>query len=87
MLKHKTLNIKSVIDIRLINREEYQSGLSYPSHLIDCANELKKPDSEIEFDVERDKMVVVFDADIFEYKSNKYKHIVRHGYRKRNSKR
>ena len=75
----KTLNIKSVIDIRLINREEYQCGLSYPSHLIDCANELKKPDSEIEFDVERDKMVVVFDADIFEYKSNKYKHIVRHG--------
>ena len=59
----KSLNIHPLIDIRLLRK------------LIAFAESQKK-NPEISFDEERDKMVIVFDADIFEEKVQDYDDVV-----------
>ncbi len=74
----KELGIKPTIDIRLLEKDKDDSGISFPLNLIKYANKLKSK-SEIRFDKKRDKMIIVFDADIFEYKSERYDEIIKEG--------
>ena len=56
-----------MIDIRLLEKTEGDRDISFPRRLIEFA-ENQKENPEIAFDKERDKMIVVFDGDIFEEK-------------------
>lgn len=74
----KALDIKSTIDIRLLEKDGEDRSISYPLELIQFA-EIQKRNGSISFDKKYDRMIVVFDADIFEYRSNKYSEIVETG--------
>lgn len=67
----KQLNIHPMIDVRLMEKTEEHSNLSYPKLLLEFAEQQKGNDA-LEFDVEHDKMIIVFDADIFEEKVSGY---------------
>lgn len=71
----KFLNIHPLIDIRLLEKTEEDKDISFPRKLIAFAENQKK-NPEISFDEERDKMVIVFDADIFEEKVQDYDDVV-----------
>ena len=71
----KSLNIHPLIDIRLLEKTEEDKDISFPRKLIAFAESQKK-NPEISFDEERDKMVIVFDADIFEEKVQDYDDVV-----------
>lgn len=71
----KSLNIHPLIDIRLLEKTEKDKDISYPRKLIAFA-ESQKDNPEISFDRERDKMIVVFDADIFEEKVQDYDEVL-----------
>lgn len=73
--ERKRLGFKDTIDIRFLEKTEKDKNISYPAHLIAFAENLKKG-SEIEFDEQYDKMVVVFDADIFEKKVSNYQELL-----------
>ena len=74
----KSLNIHPLIDIRLLEKTEGDRDISYPKKLIAFA-EAQKDNQEIAFDKERDKMIIVFDADIFEEKVQDYDKLVASG--------
>ncbi len=74
----KSLNIHPLIDIRLLEKTEEDKDISFPRKLIAFA-ESQKDNKEIAFDKERDKMIVVFDADIFETKVQDYDDVVAEG--------
>ena len=74
----KSLNIHPLIDIRLLEKTEGDRDISYPKNLIAFA-EAQKDNQEIAFDKERDKMIIVFDADIFEEKVQDYDKLVASG--------
>ena len=59
----KTLNIHPLIDIRLMEKTEEHSNLSYPKQLLEFAETLKD-DETLAFDKKHDKMIVIFDADM-----------------------
>ena len=65
MVTHKRFN---PIILITYNNAEDDRNISYPAHLIKFAEKLKK-NGEIEFDDKQDKMIIIFDADIFEKKS------------------
>lgn len=72
------LGIHSMIDIRLLEKTGDDADISYPKKLIEFADDQKKlPD--VAFDSERDRMIVVFDADIFEAKVTNYDEVVELG--------
>lgn len=71
----KSLNIHPLIDIRLLEKTEDDRDISYPRRLIRFA-ESQKDNPEISFDKERDKMIIVFDADIFENKVQDYDEVI-----------
>lgn len=71
----KFLNIHPLIDIRLLEKTEEDKDISFPRKLIAFA-ENQKDNEEISFDRERDKMIIVFDADIFEEKVQDYDEVV-----------
>lgn len=67
----KQLNIHPLIDIRLWEKTEEDRNLSFAKKLVEFAeNQKKNPDND--FDAARDKMIVVFDGDIFEEKVQGY---------------
>lgn len=72
----KKIGIHSLIDIELLERTEEDISNSYVTHLYRLANEYIKSGK---FDEDHDKMVIVFDADIFEYKSPRYNELVKEG--------
>ena len=77
----KTLGIHPLIDIRFIEKTEGDRDISYPRKLIEFADkqkELMKPD----FDPDRDKMIVVFDTDIFNDKVSDFDSVVAFGEQK-----
>ncbi len=74
----KSLNIHPLIDIRLMEKTEEHSNLSYPKKLLEFA-EMLKDDKSLDFDKEHDKMIVIFDADIFEEKVSGYKELIKKG--------
>lgn len=78
----KSLSIHSKIDISYLEKTEEHENLSSPKKLIEFADEQKK-NGKIPFDSKFDKMIVVFDADIFENQQNNYQEIIALG-KKRN---
>lgn len=77
----KNLNIHPLIDIRLLEKTEGDRDISYPRKLIAFA-EKQKNNPEIFFDKERDKMIIVFDADIFEERVKDYDEVIELGEKK-----
>lgn len=71
----KQLNIHPMIDIRLMEKTDEHSNLSYPKLLLEFAEQQKK-NPELKFDMAHDKMIVVFDADIFEEKVTGYEELI-----------
>jgi len=71
----KTLGIHPLIDIRFIEKTEGDRDISYPRKLIEFAD-VQKELPELSFDPERDKMIVVFDTDIFNAKVTDYDAVV-----------
>lgn len=67
-----------MIDMILIEKLEEDRDITYPLKLIEYANK-KKLETDIHFDAQRDYMIIVFDADIFEYKSDNYNKILELG--------
>lgn len=76
----KFLRIHPLIDIRLLEKTEADKDISYPRKLIAFA-ESQKDNPEIAFDKERDKMIVLFDADIYESKVQDYDEVIALGER------
>ena len=74
----KQLNIHPLIDICLLEKTDEDKNLSYPQKLVEFA-EKQKDNPDISFDRERDKMIVVFDADIYEKKAQGYEELVQEG--------
>ena len=74
----KELNIHPLIDIRLLEKTEGDRDISFPRRLIEFAED-QKENPEISFDKERDKMIVVFDGDIFEEKVLDYDELIAEG--------
>lgn len=70
----KRLGIHPLIDIRLWEKTEGDKNLSFPKNLLSFAEEQKNLENE--FDHERDKMVIVFDGDIFEEKVQGYDELI-----------
>lgn len=71
----KQLGIHPLIDIRLWEKTDEDRNLSFAKNLVDFA-EKQKLNPENDFDTERDKMVIVFDGDIFEEKVQGYDELI-----------
>lgn len=71
----KDLNIHPLIDVRLLEKTEQDRNLSFPKRLAEFA-EQQKAILGGDFDEERDRMVIIFDADIFEEKVSGYEEFV-----------
>jgi hypothetical protein len=65
--ERKELGFIESIDIRYLEKTEEDEHISYPKQLVDFAKNLKK-NNKIEFNSKMDKMVIIFDYDIFEGK-------------------
>lgn len=74
----KKLDIHPMIDIRLMEKTEEDAHLSNPKALIEFAETQKKIVNN-KFDINHDKMVVVFDADIYKNKPDAFKEIYEMG--------
>ena len=71
----KELGIHPLIDIRLWEKTDEDKNLSFAKNLVVFAEKQKTiPDND--FDPERDKMVIVFDGDIFEEKVQGYDELI-----------
>ncbi|MCI6877342.1 MAG: RloB family protein [Solobacterium sp.] len=71
----KELGIHPLIDVCFLEKTEEDKNISFPSNLVKFAFEQKSICTN-EFDINRDKMVVVFDADIFEKKVKGYDKLI-----------
>ena len=71
----KQLGIHPLIDMRLWEKTEGDRDLSFPRRLFEFARR-QKTDPVNDFDPERDKMVIVFDGDIFEEKVAGYEELL-----------
>ena len=71
----KELGIHPLIDIRLWEKTEGDKNISFAKNLAAFAKEQKSLE-ENEFDSDRDKMIVVFDGDIFEEKVQGYDELI-----------
>lgn len=71
----KQLGIHPLIDIRLWEKTDKDKNVTFPKHLVEFA-EMQKDALDNEFDSERDKMVIVFDGDIFEEKVQGYDDLI-----------
>lgn len=74
----KQLDIHPMIDIRLMEKTEEDTHLSNPKKLIEFA-EAQKKIANNKFDINHDKMIVVFDADIYKNKPDAFKKIYKMG--------
>ena len=71
----KQLGIHPLIDVRLWEKADEDRNLSFAKNLVDFA-EKQKQNPENDFDTEWDKMVIVFDGDIFEKKVQGYDELI-----------
>lgn len=71
----KELGIHPLIDIRLWEKTEGDKNISFAKNLAAFAKEQKSL-AENEFDLDRDKMIIVFDGDIFEEKVQGYNELI-----------
>ena len=74
----KELGINPNIDIRFLEKTQQDKNISFPRRLIEFAEE-QKLNSDISFDAEMDRMIIVFDADIFEEKVKDFDEVVAFG--------
>ena len=74
----KQLGIHPLIDIRLMEKTDEDAHLSNPKALIKFA-ERQKEIAKNKFDINHDKMVIVFDADIYKNYPDKFKEIYQMG--------
>ena len=81
----ETYYFRKLIDLRkqlgLLEKTELDRDISYPRKLIEFA-EAQKAETETAFDPERDKMVIVFDTDIFNAKVTDYDDVIALGEQK-----
>ena len=61
-----------------MEKTEEHSNLTYPKQLLEFAETLKDNEA-LDFDKEHDKMIVIFDADIFEEKVQGYEELIKKG--------
>lgn len=61
-----------------MEKTDADRDISYPRKLIEFADS-QKDNPELDFDPEHDRMVIVFDADIFERKVRDYDEVIRLG--------
>lgn len=71
----KELNIYPLIDIRLWEKTGSDKDISYAKNLMKFAFVQKKNNAN-DFDSERDKLIIVFDGDIFEEKVKGYDELI-----------
>ena len=71
----KNLGIHSLIDIRLWEKTDKDRNISFAKNLVEFANKQKEL-AENDFDVEHDRMIIVFDGDIFEEKVEGYDKLI-----------
>ena len=71
----KQLGIHPLIDIRLWEKTDEDRNLSFAKNLVVFA-EKQKQNLDNDFDYDRDKMVIVFDGDIFEEKVQGYEELI-----------
>lgn len=71
----KVLGINPNIDIRFLEKTDEDKDISFPRKLIEFAQE-QKENPDLSFDIEMDRMVIVFDADIFEEKVKDFEEVV-----------
>lgn len=74
----KQLGIHPLIDIRLMERTDEDRGYSNPKPLIEFAEVQKKIPGN-KFDPKHDKMVIIFDTDIFKDKNDEYLELLEKG--------
>lgn len=74
----KSLSIHSDIEIAYLEKTEEHENLANPKSLIEFADAQKK-NGKIKFDPKHDKMIVIFDADIFESQQSNYNEILELG--------
>lgn len=74
----KQLGIHPLIDLRLMEKTGKDKTRSNPKALVKFA-EKQKEVPENKFDQEHDKMVIVFDADIYRRKPTEYKEVIEIG--------
>lgn len=71
----KNLGIHALIDIKLLERTQQDITNSHPKKLLEYAKCFQESE-DAEFDIGHDKIIVVFDADIFEYRESDYGDII-----------
>ena len=71
----KNLGIHPLIDIRLWEKTDKDRNISFAKNLVEFANKQKEL-AENDFDVEYDRMIIVFDGDIFEEKVEGYDKLI-----------
>ena len=71
----KQLGIHPLIDIRLWEKTDKDRDISYAKKLVEFA-EIQKQNIDNGFDLDRDKMIIVFDGDIFEEKVQGYDELI-----------
>ena len=71
----KQLGIHPLIDICLLEKTDEDKNLSNPKRLISFA-EVQKANPDISFDKDHDQMIVVIDADIYEWKPDDFPEIL-----------
>ncbi|MGN1164022.1 MAG: hypothetical protein ACI4S4_04345 [Candidatus Ornithospirochaeta sp.] len=71
----KELGIHPLIDLKLLEKPEGEESFSNPKKLIELADRLKRKIGD-GYDKFHDKMVIVFDADIYKRKPKEYKEIL-----------
>jgi len=71
----KQLGIHPLIDIRLWEKTDKDRDISYAKKLVEFA-EIQKKNIDNGFDLDRDKMIIVFDGDIFEEKVQGYDELI-----------
>ncbi len=77
----KDLSIHSQIDLVYLEKTDEDENLSNPEQLIEFADKQKTNDM-ITFDPKFDKMIVVFDADVFENNLQNYEQVIEKGIKK-----
>lgn len=77
----RSLNIHSLIKLVYLEKTGEHENLSNPEQLIQFADE-QKTNGSISFDAKFDKMIVVFDADVFESQYKNYNDVVSSGEKK-----
>lgn len=74
----KELGIHPLINVEVLDRTDEDRPKSHPKQLFEYARQCKADEDIFDKDYD-DKIIVVFDADIFESRSDQYENIVKEG--------